>query len=45
MKLYDVRCEGRIVLPAVELETALKYYNNVEPEYKHLYVVTSVDRK
>lgn len=40
-KLYDVRAELRIVYPAVPLESAQAYYNAVEPEYKHLYSITT----
>ncbi len=40
-RMYDVRAEFRIILPDVSLEDAQAYVNNVQPEYKHLYSITS----
>lgn len=40
-KLYDLRCELRIVNPDLTFEEAQAFYNKVEPEHKHLYAITS----
>lgn len=49
-KKYDVRCEGRIILPSVKLEIALKFIEeiqtleNITPDSKQVYSITTVKR-
>ena len=40
-ELYDLRCQFTIVSPGLSLETARKQYENIEPENRHLYSITS----
>jgi hypothetical protein len=40
-KLYDLRCELRIVHPDLTLEEAQARIQSTEPELRHLYTITS----